>query len=132
LLRLSTPDETAGSSTEGSGTASSKASGQPVTSQTATLKTADPVQNGAPSATDPDAWSETQVLALVQALKAFPKEASQRWERVAAAVPGKTVVQCKKKVQSKRGNFRGKKVQSSTMSSEVHGESEKIWSSKLH
>jgi DnaJ homolog subfamily C member 2 len=112
LLRLSTPDETAGSSTEGSGTASSKASGQPVTSQ-------------------------TQVLALVQALKAFPKEASQRWERVAAAVPGKTVVQCKKKVQSKRvqskrGNFRGKKVQSSTMSSEVHGESEKIWSSKLH
>ncbi|KAF3603958.1 hypothetical protein F2Q69_00038743 [Brassica cretica] len=27
----------------------------------------------------------------------FPKETTQRWERVAAAVPGKTVVQCKKK-----------------------------------
>jgi DnaJ homolog subfamily C member 2 len=106
---LSTRDETAGSSTEGSGTASSKVAAQPVSSQTATEKTADPVQNGVPSATDPEAWSEAQVLALVQALKAFPKDASQRWERVAAAVPGKTVVQCKKKVQSMRESFRGKK-----------------------
>jgi DnaJ homolog subfamily C member 2 len=80
-----------------------------VSSQTATEKTADPVQNGVPSATDPEAWSEAQVLALVQALKAFPKDASQRWERVAAAVPGKTVVQCKKKIQSMRESFRGKK-----------------------
>jgi DnaJ homolog subfamily C member 2 len=106
---LSTRDETAGSSTEGSGTSSSKVAAQTVSSQTATEKTADPVQNGVPSATDPEAWSEAQVLALVQALKAFPKDASQRWERVAAAVPGKTVVQCKKKVQSMRESFRGKK-----------------------
>ncbi|KAI5441661.1 hypothetical protein KIW84_010933 [Lathyrus oleraceus] len=40
--------------------------------------------------------STVQERALVQALKTFPKEASQRWERVAAAVPRKTVNQCKK------------------------------------
>jgi DnaJ homolog subfamily C member 2 len=51
---------------------------------------------------DPDAWTEAQVLALLQALKAYPKDASQRWECVAAAVPGKTVVQCKKKVAAMR------------------------------
>ncbi|KAI5445997.1 hypothetical protein KIW84_014007 [Lathyrus oleraceus] len=45
-----------------------------------------------------EVWSAVQERALVQALKTFPKEASQRWERVAAAVPGKTVNQCKKKL----------------------------------
>jgi len=83
---------------------------KPASSQAANEKSAaDPVPNGAPSVTDPDAWTETQVLALVQALKAFPKDASQRWEWVAAAVPGKTVVQCKKKVAAMRENFRSKK-----------------------
>uniref|UniRef100_A0A0A9BS09 Zuotin, putative n=1 Tax=Arundo donax TaxID=35708 RepID=A0A0A9BS09_ARUDO len=106
---LSTRDETVGSSTEGAGTASSKVAAQPASSQTATEKTADPVPNGAPPATDPETWTEAQVLALVQALNVFPKDASQRWERVAAAVPGKTVVQCKKKVAAMRENFRSKK-----------------------
>ncbi|CAL5032630.1 unnamed protein product [Urochloa decumbens] len=107
---LSTRDETVSSSTEAAGSASSKTAAQPASSQTANGKAAaDPVPEAAPSATDPDAWTETQVLALVQALKAFPKDASQRWERVAAAVPGKTVVQCKKKVASMRENFRSKK-----------------------
>ncbi|XP_062225423.1 uncharacterized protein LOC133924065 [Phragmites australis] len=107
---LSTRDETVGSSAAGVGTASSKAAAQPAISQTVNEKTsADPVPNGASSATDPDAWTEAQVLALVQALKAFPKDASQRWERVAAAVPGRTVVQCKKKVTAMRENFRSKK-----------------------
>lgn len=50
-----------------------------------------------------------QERALVQALKTFPKEASQRWERVAAAVPGKTVNQCKKKIAMMKENFRNKK-----------------------
>ncbi|KAM3300483.1 hypothetical protein ACQJBY_041482 [Aegilops geniculata] len=111
---LSTRDETAGGSTVGTGTEPSKAAEQPAasSSQTAKEKTgADPVPEEAPSATDPDAWSEAQVLALVQALKAFPKDTNQRWERVAAAVPGKTVVQCKKKVTSMRTNFRTKKAE---------------------
>ncbi|PPR97857.1 hypothetical protein GOBAR_AA22795 [Gossypium barbadense] len=37
-----------------------------------------------------DVWSAVQERALIQALKTFPKETSQHWERVATAVPGKT------------------------------------------
>jgi DnaJ family protein C protein 2 len=50
-----------------------------------------------------------QERALVQALKTFPKETSQRWERVAAAVPGKTINQCKKKFALLKESFRNKK-----------------------
>ncbi|KAG8063974.1 hypothetical protein GUJ93_ZPchr0004g39988 [Zizania palustris] len=107
---LSVRIETVGLSTGGAGNASSKAPAQPTSSHTANEKAETaPVSNGTPSVTDQDAWSEAQVLALVQALKAFPKDASQRWERVSAAVPGKTVVQCKKKVTAMRENFRSKK-----------------------
>lgn len=63
------------------------------------------------SSSDQDVWSAVQVTALVKALKTFPKEASQRWERVAAAVPGKTVNQCKKKLASLKDNFRSKKAE---------------------
>ncbi|CAI8583185.1 unnamed protein product [Vicia faba] len=56
-----------------------------------------------------EAWSAVQERALVQALKTFPKEANQRWERVAEAVPGKTVIQCKKKFALMKENFRNKK-----------------------
>ncbi|KAL5718191.1 hypothetical protein ACHQM5_011123 [Ranunculus cassubicifolius] len=65
-----------------------------------------PVANGV---SDPDAWSAVQERALVQALKTFPKEASQRWERVSASVPGKTVNQCKKKFALLKESFRNKK-----------------------
>ncbi|CAM0953562.1 unnamed protein product [Alopecurus aequalis] len=121
---LSTRDDPAAVPTAGAGAESSKGAAQPTasSSQAPNEKTgAAPVPDEAPSATpsaapsatpsatDPDAWSEAQVLALVQALKAFPKDANQRWERVAAAVPGKTMASCKKKVQSMRSNFRTKK-----------------------
>ncbi|ESQ40525.1 hypothetical protein EUTSA_v10012905mg [Eutrema salsugineum] len=53
----------------------------------------------AAAGSDPDGWSAVQELALVQALKTFPKETNKRWERVAAAVPGKTMNQCKKKLK---------------------------------
>ncbi|KAJ4893362.1 DnaJ domain [Raphanus sativus] len=56
-----------------------------------------------------DGWSAVQERALVQALKTFPKETSQRWERVAAAVPGRTVVQCKKKFAELKEIIRSKK-----------------------
>ncbi|XP_054789906.1 uncharacterized protein LOC129295410 isoform X1 [Prosopis cineraria] len=65
--------------------------------------------NGASSSSDQDVWSAVQERALVQALKAFPKETNQRWERVAAAVPGKTLNQCKKKFAMLKENFRNKK-----------------------
>ncbi|KAJ7539774.1 hypothetical protein O6H91_11G108100 [Diphasiastrum complanatum] len=56
-----------------------------------------------------DAWSETQELVLVKAIKAFPKDTAQRWERIAAAVPGKTKAQCFKKFAGLRESFRNKK-----------------------
>lgn len=65
--------------------------------------------NGVSSSLDQDVWSAVQERALVQALKTFPKETSQRWERVATAVPGKTMNQCKKKFTSLKENFRSKK-----------------------
>uniref|UniRef100_A0A1J3EUT3 DnaJ-like protein subfamily C member 2 n=1 Tax=Noccaea caerulescens TaxID=107243 RepID=A0A1J3EUT3_NOCCA len=66
--------------------------------------------NGEASAsTDVDSWSAVQERALVQALKTFPKETSQRWERVAAAVPGKTMNQCKKKFAELKELIRSKK-----------------------
>lgn len=64
---------------------------------------------GVSSSSDQDVWSAVQETALVQALKTFPKETTQRWERVAAAVPGKTVNQCKKKFALLKENFRNKK-----------------------
>ncbi|XP_058078209.1 uncharacterized protein LOC131226639 [Magnolia sinica] len=65
--------------------------------------------NGVSSSNEQDVWSAAQQRALVQALKTFPKEAAQRWERVAAAVPGKTVNQCRKKFALMKENFRSKK-----------------------
>ncbi|KAM0059734.1 putative transcription factor MYB-HB-like family [Helianthus debilis subsp. tardiflorus] len=65
------------------------------------------VENGTNS--DSDEWSVGQVTALIQALKTFPKEANQRWERIAAAVPGKTVNQCKKQFTLLKDKFKTKK-----------------------
>ncbi|KAL2538650.1 dnaJ-like protein subfamily C member 2-like [Forsythia ovata] len=61
--------------------------------------------NGVASSSDQETWSSVQEKALVQALKTFPKETGQRWERVAAAVPKKTVGQCKKKFKLMKDNF---------------------------
>ncbi|XP_071740789.1 uncharacterized protein [Rutidosis leptorrhynchoides] len=61
------------------------------------------------SSSDQDVWSGVQEKALVQALKTFSKETNQRWERVAAAVPGKTVKQCKKKFVLLKEKFRSEK-----------------------
>ncbi|PIA48610.1 hypothetical protein AQUCO_01400889v1 [Aquilegia coerulea] len=68
-----------------------------------------PENTTANGVSDPDVWSAVQERALIQALKTFPKEASQRWERVAASVPGKTVNQCKKKFALLKESFRNKK-----------------------
>lgn len=65
--------------------------------------------NGSSSSPDVDIWSDVQEKALIQALKTFPKETNQRWERISAAVPGKSVNQCKKKFVSLKEGFRNKK-----------------------
>ncbi|XP_076909577.1 uncharacterized protein LOC143566900 [Bidens hawaiensis] len=83
---------------------------QTVESQTEAVKvqnTDEVVENGVKL--DEDEWSVGQVTALIQALKTFPKEANQRWERVAAAVPGKTVNQCKKQFTLLKDKFKNKK-----------------------
>ncbi|CAO2187082.1 unnamed protein product [Urochloa humidicola] len=44
------------------------------------------------------AWSAGDDRALLNALKEFPKDTAMRWEKVAAAVPGKTKAACMKRV----------------------------------
>lgn len=68
-----------------------------------------PVANGKSSKEELDMWSEVQEGALVKALKAFPKDTPQRWDRIATAVPGKSRVQCFRKYTELRENFRSKK-----------------------
>nr|GME16510.1 transcription factor MAMYB-like [Ipomoea batatas] len=54
-------------------------------------------------------WSSTEDLALLSALKAFPKDVAMRWEKIAAAVPGKTKAACMKRVTDLKRDFRSSK-----------------------
>ncbi|XP_050377270.1 transcription factor MAMYB [Argentina anserina] len=54
-------------------------------------------------------WGASEDIALLNALKAFPKEASMRWEKIAAAVPGKTKAACVKRVAELKKGFRSAK-----------------------
>jgi DnaJ family protein C protein 2 len=81
----------------------------PPTMTTTTTTTNNISSEESQGVSEQEVWSAVQERALVQALKTFPKEANQRWERVSAAVPGKTVNQCKKKFAMMKENFRNKK-----------------------
>jgi hypothetical protein len=54
-------------------------------------------------------WGTGEDLALLNALKAFPKDVAMRWEKVAAAVPGKTKAACLKRVNELKKDFRSSK-----------------------
>ncbi|XP_010941212.1 transcription factor MAMYB [Elaeis guineensis] len=54
-------------------------------------------------------WSAGEDLALLNALKAFPKDVSMRWEKIAAAVPGKSKACCMKRVAELKRDFRSSK-----------------------
>ncbi|XP_062028388.1 transcription factor MAMYB [Rosa rugosa] len=54
-------------------------------------------------------WAATEDIALLNALKAFPKDVSMRWEKIAAAVPGKTKAACIKRVAELKKGFRSAK-----------------------
>ncbi|KAJ0968133.1 hypothetical protein J5N97_025050 [Dioscorea zingiberensis] len=54
-------------------------------------------------------WSSGEDLALLNALKAFPKDAVMRWEKVAAAVPGKSKAECVKRLAELKKDFRNSK-----------------------
>lgn len=57
-------------------------------------------------------WTSGEDIALLNALKAFPKEASMRWEKIAAAVPGKSKAACVKRVGELKKGFRNAKANS--------------------
>lgn len=54
-------------------------------------------------------WSSAEDIALLNALKTFPKDTNMRWEKVAAAVPGKSKTQCMKRFSELKLNFRNSK-----------------------
>lgn len=54
-------------------------------------------------------WSNGEDIALLNALKAFPKEAAMRWEKIGAAVPGKSKAACMKRVTELKKGFRSSK-----------------------
>ncbi|CAK7356209.1 unnamed protein product [Dovyalis caffra] len=54
-------------------------------------------------------WSTGEDLALLNALKAFPKDVAMRWEKIAAAVPGKSKAACMKRVTELKRDFRSSK-----------------------
>ncbi|XP_022765677.1 dnaJ homolog subfamily C member 2-like [Durio zibethinus] len=106
---LSTREEVVVSAYSGTESSSAKTVSQEDSGKSASNPIDVVSTNGPSSSSEQDVWSAVQERALVQALKTFPKETSQRWERVAAAVPGKTVNQCKKKFALLKENFRNKK-----------------------
>ncbi|KAL2548001.1 dnaJ-like protein subfamily C member 2 [Forsythia ovata] len=57
-------------------------------------------------------WTDGEDLALLNALKAFPKDVAMRWEKIAAAVPGKTKASCMKRVTDLKRDFRSSKASS--------------------
>ncbi|XP_073011742.1 transcription factor MAMYB [Typha latifolia] len=58
-------------------------------------------------------WSAGDDLALLNALKVFPKDATMRWEKIAAAVPGKSKAGCIKRVAELKKDFRSSKASES-------------------
>ncbi|CAH9118774.1 unnamed protein product [Cuscuta europaea] len=64
-----------------------------------------------------EVWSGGEDLALLNALKAFPKEAAMRWEKIAAAVPGKEKSACIKRVAVLKRGFRSSKAAAASASS---------------
>ncbi|GAB2273707.1 hypothetical protein Dimus_008488 [Dionaea muscipula] len=55
-------------------------------------------------------WSSGEDIALLNALKAFPKDVAMRWDKIAAAVPGKSKAACMKRVAELKRDFRSSKV----------------------
>ncbi|XP_009772801.1 transcription factor MAMYB [Nicotiana sylvestris] len=54
-------------------------------------------------------WTSGEDLALLNALKTFPKEVAMRWEKIAAAVPGRSKAACMKRMTVLKKDFRSSK-----------------------
>lgn len=59
-------------------------------------------------------WTSGEDIALLNALKAFPKDVPMRWEKIAAAVPGKSKACCVKRVAELKRDFRSSKASEGT------------------
>lgn len=57
-------------------------------------------------------WSSAEDIALLNALKAFPKDVAMRWEKITAAVPGRSKAACMKRVADLKKDFRNTKAAS--------------------
>ncbi|KAL8119477.1 transcription factor MAMYB [Apium graveolens] len=62
--------------------------------------------NGEVSNEKEKSWSSGEDIALLNALKAFPKDVAMRWEKITAAVPGKTKAACMSRVAELKRDFR--------------------------
>ncbi|XP_020586358.1 dnaJ homolog subfamily C member 2 [Phalaenopsis equestris] len=60
-----------------------------------------------------EGWSSAEDIALLNALKAFPKDVAMRWEKVAAAVPGKSKGECMRRMAELKREFRSSKTSDS-------------------
>lgn len=57
-------------------------------------------------------WSAGEDIALLNALKVFPKDVQMRWEKISAAVPGKSKSACMKRIAELKKDFRSSKAAS--------------------
>lgn len=57
-------------------------------------------------------WSSAEDIALLNALKTFPKDVPMRWEKIVASVPGKSKAACVKRVAELKKDFRSSKAAS--------------------
>ncbi|KAL4570521.1 hypothetical protein LXL04_026177 [Taraxacum kok-saghyz] len=70
------------------------------------------IENERENVSNVGGWSSTEDIALLNALKAFPKDSAMRWEKITAAVPGRSKAACMKRVADLKKDFRSSKVSS--------------------
>lgn len=54
-------------------------------------------------------WTSSEDIALLNAMKAFPKDTPMRWEKIAATVPGRSKAGCMKRAGELKRDFRSSK-----------------------
>ena len=68
-----------------------------------------PPAAGAGEAAAPVEWSEEQEVMLVRAVKKVAKDATERWEKISALVPGRTKAQCMRRFKELKEGFKARK-----------------------
>ncbi|KAI3502693.1 hypothetical protein L1887_30928 [Cichorium endivia] len=71
------------------------------------------IENEREKVSNGGSWSSAEDIALLNALKAFPKDSAMRWEKITAALPGRSKAACMKRVTDLKKDFRSSKASSS-------------------